>query len=199
MLNQDNYKKNARQKYSSVLICCGGGIDSTALIHYYLQKGFRIQGVHFDYGQPSCEAEQKAIVTIANYYGVNIEFAKIRPRIISEFSGEFLGRNTLLVLSALSLFKWVNGIISLGIHANAPYYDCTPEFCKHLQVLLDGYYKGTVRLNTPFLHFIKEEIFLYCSQNKVPVELTYSCETSSVKPCGICASCIERKSYDALC
>lgn len=179
-----------------VVICCGGGLDSTALIHYYLTRGLTIQGIHFDYGQPACQAERKALRAISKHYKVLIDFANLRPIITPTATGEFQGRNAILVLSALNHLKSNKGLISLGLHEDSIYYDCTPIFTQHLQALLDGYFGGLVVLDVPFLSFSKEAIFEYCLQNEVPIELTYSCERSSDRPCGTCHSCLERNRYD---
>lgn len=182
-----------------VTLCCSGGVDSTALIHYYLQRHQSIQCVHFDYGHPACEGERTALIAISQRYRVSIEYARLRPAIgnMSISTGEIYGRNALFVLSALNQVKQTEGLISLGIHAGTGYYDCTPTFAQQMQAILDGYFQGAVVLDTPFLYFSKGDIFAYCQQNSVPVELTYSCERNAMSPCGSCPSCLDRKQYDS--
>lgn len=183
----------------SVTLCCGGGVDSTALMKYYLDLGYIVRGVHFDYGHPACLGERRALMAISNYYDVLVEYSQILPAIsnVSETSVELNGRNALFVLSALNQVNQNEGLISLGIHAYSPYYDCSPSFVKNFQALLDGYYKGTVILDAPFLNFSKGDIFNYCREIRAPIELTHSCEKLSDQACGSCSSCMERNYYDS--
>jgi len=177
---------------SQALVCCGGGIDSTALLHYYLARGFTVFGVHFDYGQPACRGERRAVEAVARFYGIPFKGERLRPSINPTPTGEYKGRNTLFILSALSDQGVRNGLISLGVHANAPYYDCTPAFLRQMQDMLDGYYGGAMVVDAPFSEFSKEDIVAYCRDNEVPLHLTYSCERSSVRPCNSCLSCLDR-------
>lgn len=43
-----------------VLLLLSGGIDSTALLHFYLQKKSDILCIHFQYGQANSLSERKA-------------------------------------------------------------------------------------------------------------------------------------------
>jgi 7-cyano-7-deazaguanine synthase len=180
-----------------VVICCGGGTDSTALIPYYLDQGLDVQGVHFDYGQPSYPGESRAVRAISEYFQVPIKQAMLRPKLVIEPNGVCLGRNALFVISAAKYLKSGAGLISLGIHSGTTYYDCTPIFVSHAQRLLDGYFGGRLALDTPFLHFHKQDVFAYCKERGVPFALTYSCERNPNTPCGRCPSCLERGLYDS--
>jgi len=179
------------------VICCGGGTDSTALIAYYLARGFDIQGVHFDYGQPSFPGERHAVETICGYYAVPIRYVEVRPRLMIKSSAEYPGRNALFVLLATQLLEHRTGLVSLGIHLGTPYYDCTPIFVRQMQHVLDGYFGGSIVLDAPFLHFHKQDIYAYCREHSVPVDLTYSCERNPNTPCGECFSCLDRRQYDS--
>jgi len=185
-----------REESIKVIVCFGGGIDSTYLIHYYQQQGFDIQGIHFDYGQSACRGERRAAQAISKHYGVLINTAIIRPTIDVTSSGEFYGRNLLFMLSAINELKQFSGLISLGIHAHSIYYDCTLSFVQHAQMILDGYFNGRVVLDVPLLHGTKRDIWLQCKQDQVPVGLTFSCERGPVQPCGSCLSCQERSRHD---
>jgi len=180
-----------------ILICCSGGVDSTALIQYYQDKGYKsIRGIHFNYGQPAQAGEVRALINIAKLYQIEIEWVDLRPTIAIEQNGEFIGRNALFVLAALNCFKQSSGLISLGIHAGSVYYDCSPLFVQQMQSILDGYVEGLIKLNAPFLQFSKGDIFSYCRAHKVPVALTYSCDRNAENPCNACPSCLERNLYD---
>ena len=179
-----------------VTICYGGGIDSTSLIQYYMNEGFAVKGIHFNYGQPSYPGEHKAAQKIAQHYNIGIAFAKIQPVIDSQSRNGYFGRNLLFVLCAINYFQLHSGVIALGIHAGTEYYDCTSQFTKHLQLILDGYSGGTIQLDTPFVDFTKSDILTYCKRWEVPISVTYSCEHNSMEPCGRCLSCLDRKEHD---
>lgn len=99
---------------------------------------------------------------------------------------------TRCLLGAASNLDNAGGRLSLGIHAGTPYYDCSSSFLTDVQRLLDGYFGGTVRVEAPFVEFTKRDVFDFCLRNRVPVDLTFSCERSSDCPCGECRSCEER-------
>lgn len=83
--------------------------------------------------------------------------------------------------------------IAIGVHSGVPYYDSTEMFIADSLNILDGYFNGTVLLDAPFLSFTKHQIYEYCIENNVPLELTYSCERGNMLPCGICPSCKDRR------
>lgn len=185
-------KTRNKARKINVIVCCSGGIDSTALIHYYLEKGYQVRCVHFDYGQPALKAEVKALKRIEKHFGIKVEPLVLRPKPKYSSSGECYGRNALFILSAISLMKKPKTLISLGIHSNSIYYDSSDVFVQQLQEILNGYFDGLARLDVPLLKFTKRDIVEYCVRNEIPLDLTYSCDRSSTKPCGKCLSCKER-------
>ncbi len=184
--------KSNRSK-THVILCCSGGIDSTALIHYYLDNGYQVQGIHFDYGQPALQAEINALKTVKKYFDIRVEFAVLRPKLRHSPQGVVYGRNALFVLGSVSHIQHQQALVSLGIHGNSIYYDCSEIFVQQIQGILDGYFDGVVKLDIPFLTFSKRDIVEYCENHKIPLNLTYSCDTGSTEPCGKCLSCKERE------
>lgn len=185
---------NLRSKFP-VIVCLSGGVDSTALLYYYQSKGCPVRAIHFDYGQPSLRGERTAVNAVSDFFCLDCQRVEIQPSLSMEASGEFKGRNLVFVLAVLSQLNLDYGLISLGIHANSPYYDCTHSFVQDTQRILDGYFGGTIVLDAPWLHFSKADIYAYCQQNQIPIALTYSCERNSEFPCGCCPSCRERSRY----
>ena len=178
---------------NTVLLLVSGGIDSTALIDFYLRRGADLQCVHLSYGQPSARSEREAVEKVSAHY-------RVRTRLIdfgfplARRRDEFLGRNAMFVLVAGCL-----GIspsrVALGIHSGPHYYDCTRAFVIDCQRILDGYFSGTVRVEAPFIDFTKPDILEYCRTNEVPVGLTYSCLRRNAPPCGVCDSCLDRRKF----
>lgn len=168
-----------------------GGIDSTAILKFYLLKDVEVQCIHFQYNQPNAQSEEKAVNNITKYY-------KVKRKIITldfpmhQQGDELLFRNVLFVLAAGSL-----GIfparIALGIHRGTTFYDCSRSFIVDCQRILDGYYAGTVRLEALFADFTKSDIIKFCKKYKVPLDLTYSCQRQNHPPCEECPSCIDRR------
>jgi 7-cyano-7-deazaguanine synthase in queuosine biosynthesis len=50
----------------------GGGIDSAALIAFYLSRGTTVRGFHFNYNQPSFEGENRAVLALAQHYNISL-------------------------------------------------------------------------------------------------------------------------------
>jgi 7-cyano-7-deazaguanine synthase len=174
-----------------VIVLASGGIDSTALIDYYQRQNYEITCVHFQYSQGSALSERKAVSQISKFYSVPKRVVRISFR-LKRRKYEVIGRNALFVIGAASLLLKIQ-YIALGIHSDSPYYDSTSSFIDDCQRILDGYYDGSVILQAPFLQFSKSNIMEYCKKQKVPIELTYSCQARSSHPCGKCPSCLERK------
>lgn len=180
-----------------VVVLFSGGIDSTGLIHYYLSKNYLIKAVHFNYGQANYSKEKEAIKAIGDYYGVETSYVDFGFK-LNNSSGEYIGRNPLFILVASNLINSSNSKIAIGIHQGTAYYDCSAQFLRDCQQILDGYFGGTVLIEAPFIDFSKKHIYEYCLINNVPIHLTYSCEKSNVKPCGECSSCKDRRILNGL-
>lgn len=179
-------------KNRSVIVLLSGGIDSAALVNYYLDEGYKVYGLHLQHGQYSGESERLSAIKIAEYYKINLKIEKLGFQ-INRRKYELICRNALFVLVAASMLPENIGMIAIGIHSGCDYYDSTGNFIDDCQCLLDGYFHGTVNIDAPFINFTKEEIYDYCIDKSVPIHLTYSCETMNNTPCGSCPSCIDRR------
>ena len=89
-------------------------------------------------------------------------------------------------------------MIAAGIHEGSPYYDCSEGFLKCVQVIVDGYTAGSIKIVAPFLKWNKAMIWEFCGESKLPVDLTYSCEKGGSRPCRTCPSCKDREALRAL-
>jgi 7-cyano-7-deazaguanine synthase len=149
-----------------------------------------------DYGQSSATAERHAAERIADHYGC-AHTALCFNGASLKHAGEIRGRNALLLLIGLTEWAPASGKIALGVHAGTSYADCTLGFISHMQKIFDLYTGGEVVAATPFLALSKREIWEYARTNKVPVEMTHSCEAGT-NPCGTCTSCVDRNLLHAL-
>ena len=191
MENQSRVKDSG-----TVVVLMSGGIDSTACVDFYIQKGWVVSGLFVDYGQVPRERELSAARTIAEFYGVGLSSLHLKPA-ESKCPGEVVGRNAFLLLTALLELSPFTGILAIGIHEGTRYYDCGPTFVNSVQELLDGYTEGRVQIGAPFLQWSKPDIWEYCRVRSVPVHLTYSCEAGAAEPCGQCRSCHDLRALNA--
>jgi 7-cyano-7-deazaguanine synthase len=176
-----------------VLVLSSGGLDSTALIDFYLRRKATVRYIHFQYGQSNGQSEAKAVKEVAEYFKVEGQVAKLEFPLMKR-KDEVVGRNAMFVMAAACL-RPPPMRIALGIHSGQSYYDCSNSFVVDCQRLLDGYFGGMVRVETPFLRFGKADIANYCRANHVPMYLTYSCLRQNYPPCGECSSCRDRSSF----
>lgn len=181
-------KPSSRNYSGYVEILSSGGIDSTALIHYYLSKGFNVVARFIDYGQLSRHIERKTVKMICSYYKVKLKTITVKGGVELSF-GEIVGRNSLLLDMALMNFREKNGLVSIGIHSGTDYLDCSKSFIDMMQDIYDLYSNGRIIIDTPFIYWTKDEIIQYCIEYQIPLHLCYSCESGQDQPCNQCESC----------
>lgn len=184
---------NLRGLNPEVLILLSGGIDSTACLNFYLRLGRTPFGLFVDYGQRAASREWQAVCDVASFY--NIPTTRLQWQGRNKSAGLILGRNAFLIAAALMEKPASVSVIATGIHSDTEYADCSPAFVIKMQAVLDTYEKAHVRLAAPFLDWTKVDIVQYCLMERVPVDLTYSCERGS-EPCGYCLSCKDRELID---
>ncbi|MFJ8518989.1 7-cyano-7-deazaguanine synthase [Lysinibacillus xylanilyticus] len=182
------------RKSNTVLVLASGGIDSAAVIKYYLSKNYMVSVLFYNYQQATKDKELKAIQSICDYYEVKLTKISLGFS-LKNIKGEYVGRNALFLTIALSFLPSSYSRVAMGIHSGTPYYDCSETFLLDYQEILDGYFGGTVLFEAPFLHFTKEQIIDFCMTENVPINLTYSCERGSEEICNECPSCIDRSVY----
>ena len=79
------------------------------------------------YGQAAAPQEECSATQLAELLQANLAVVDFHaPRRFA--AGEIRGRNAFLVIAALMMCELKSGVITLGIHAGTPYYDCTPGF-----------------------------------------------------------------------
>lgn len=208
----------------NILISFSGGLDSTTLLAYYLDKGFDVSVVSFTYGSKHNKYENKAANDLLLFYrelyqkpipSFFIDLSKIFQSIKSNLllSGGAIpegnykdttmqqtvvpGRN-LIFSSILSGIAESNKItsIGLGVHAGDHfiYPDCRPAFIQSLNETIKYSTDNKVQVHCPFLHKTKTEILRIGLELKVPYHLTRTCYKNQPTPCGKCGSCDERLS-----
>jgi len=138
-----------------------------------------------DYGQPARVEEGAAAERIADSFGVTHRNVTIHGLPVPD--GEILGRNALLVVTAMMAIPPPQTIV-LGIHEGTEYWDCSREFVGRMQGLMNDYAAGAVQLLAPFSALSKSAVHVLAKELGVDLSLTYSCERAG-GPCGACLSC----------
>jgi 7-cyano-7-deazaguanine synthase len=73
------------------------------------------------------------------------------------------------------------------------HYDSTYEAVKKLRELVDVGTKGQIRLVTPLINYLKQDIIGMAVEMGVPMNKTWSCYEKGNEPCGKCRACYERR------
>lgn len=183
--------------HAAVIVLVSGGLDSASCVVYYKSKRYNVKAVFVDYGQKATRMELLSARALAAHYKVPLQ--KLRLDVGTRFGeGEVFCRNAVLLLSALMANPTFKGIISIGIHSDSPYYDCSVSFVSLMKRLISEYSDGRVLLDVPFLRWNKRMIFDFAKSRRVPLSLTYSCERGGKKPCGECLSCRDLRALYAI-
>jgi 7-cyano-7-deazaguanine synthase len=181
-----------RNEKPIVYVLLSGGIDSAACVHFYKGKSYSVRPVFVSYGQPAEQAESKSARKISQFYGLRLRTISVAGLNVPK-SGEIIGRNLLLAAAALMRSGIRGNLVAIGIHHGTRYYDCSSRFIETCTTLFSGYTDGRVGFAAPFAMLSKSDIWEYCKDGRVPVRLTWSCETSSKRACGKCLSCRDKE------
>jgi 7-cyano-7-deazaguanine synthase len=174
------------------VVLLSGGLDSAACAHLLLGEGYRVRGLFVDFGQAAARQEAVAVAQLSQ--ALKIETESITVRSENSFgAGELVGRNAFLLLTAMFLGKAHRGLLTLGIHAGTPYFDCSPPFVSRMQQVVQEHTDGRLQVVAPFIDWHKPQIHEYFAKSGLPLEATYSCESGTIPPCGSCASCRDRR------
>lgn len=185
-------KKRPSHDRPAVVVLLSGGIDSASVLAAYIAARHPARAIFVDYGQPARRSELAAARALARLHSIRLDVVKLGVQLTSD-NGQFFARNALLVLLAAAAESSRPLIVGLGIHSASPYYDTTSVFRADIQRVLDGYAAGTITLGAPFLEMTKGSVVKFARRHKVPLGLTYSCETKNAPACGECPSCRDRR------
>jgi len=207
-------------KQPVAVLCFSGGMDSTTLAALYVDKGYRLGLLSFDYGQRHGPREIAAARDVAEYYEADhvvLDLSAIGDLMVGSaltdpevevpdghYAEESMritvvpNRNAIMANIAIGIAS-SNGadVVALGIHAgdHAVYPDCRPEFVKALRQCATHALKGfhTPALETPFINISKTKIAGLASTLGAPLHLSWSCYKGGLLHCGTCGTCTERK------
>lgn len=106
-------------------------------------------------------------------------------------------RNGLFLSSAASMALSLGcEVLYYGAHhddwAGNAYPDCSAAFVEAMNAAIVEGTGGELRLEAPFVTWSKADIVKKGLALGVPYALTWSCYEGGEKPCGICATCLDR-------
>lgn len=199
-----------------VILSLSGGLDSSVLLAYYLNKGYKVATVSFEYNSKHNLHELRAARNIAGYYGVSnlkvdlrnaflfTKSALIQTKTVipeGHYNDEKMkqtvvpGRN-LIFTSVLATVaeSWNIDTVALAVHSGDHhiYPDCRPEFVKSLNETVQLSSEEKVKVKTPFLSMFKSNIVKLGDELNIPFQLTRTCYSRKPYACGKCGSCMER-------
>ena len=194
-----------------------GGLDSATAAALALERGDRVIGLSFDYGQRhrrelQAATELATVLGFAEHHQVAVNLAAwggsslTDPSLAIPSDGVqdgvipstyVPGRNTVFIALALSLAE-ARGAerVVLGVNAidYSGYPDCRPDYLEAFQGLADlatraGREGHGARLWAPLVRWSKADIVREALRLEVPIEATWSCYSGGEEPCGLCDSC----------
>ena len=202
---------------STAIALLSGGLDSATAAALALERGDRVIGLSFDYGQRhrrelAAAAELASVLGLAEHHRVAVNLAAwggssltdpsvalpvdgLQPDLIP--STYVPGRNTVFIAIGLSLAE-ARGAERLVLGVNAVDYsgypDCRPDYLAAFQSLAElasraGREGRGARLWAPLIQLSKVDIVREALRLGVPIDRTWSCYSGGEHPCGVCDSC----------
>lgn len=204
---------------NKVVLGLSGGMDSTTLCAYYLEKEYEVYPIVFNYGSKHNKYENEAALRICEYYHLPqpkfVELPFINQLFKSNLlqsggeipEGHYQSENmsqtvvparNIIFLSIMAGYAWsINAeTVAFGAHSgdHAIYEDCRPIFSAAINTAILAGTGERVKVEAPFLNFDKTMILQmgYNPVLQVPYELTRTCYKDQELACGKCGSCQER-------
>lgn len=193
------------------ILLASGGLDSTTLAYWLLNKDIFFIPLFIDYGQHCAKTElttlkevlPKSAVELLEIIDVSSIYNKSKSRFIHEpdlWKDQVIAddlylpyRNILLLTIGASIAQTLgyNYVYSAFINSNhAKEIDCSNQFFESMSKIIDEY--GSVNIEMPFLALSKYEVAKIGVELKAPIGETFSCQASSQIPCGVCPNCVDR-------
>lgn len=206
----------------AVVLLSGGIDSATCLAHAVNEWGpENVLALSIIYGQKHVR-ELQAAVNVADFYGVQYmrqDFTEVfqfsdctllkgRADVpykayaeqtdgktpVSTYvpfrNGLFLSYATAIALSIGAADIWCG--VHLDDATGAAYPDCSVHFIVGMGTAIREGSGNQVHLRAPFMYLNKTEVVKEGLRLKAPYHLTWSCYEGGFKPCGKCATCIDR-------
>lgn len=199
------------------ILILSGGIDSTTLLYYLLDKGYEVEAISFLYGQKHFKEIEyaKEICKELKIKHDIIDMSFLGPLLNSSLTqkdidipeGHYASENMestvvphrnlmmLTIANAIGMSRGINKVAfaaHLGDHFIYP--DCKPRFKDIAESTLkmsSGFTEG-VEIIAPFMYIDKTDILRVGLNLEVPYKKTWSCYVGGDRPCLKCGTCCER-------
>ena len=163
------------------LLLCSGGLDSTTLAFWLMERNVDFTPLFFDYGQHCAEKEWATLSKVLppsavpklEKVDISAVFRGSRSRLVVEpdlwhedVKDEelYIPYRTLLffsVAAAIAQTRGLEGVYSAFINSNhAKELDCTASFLNQLDALAESV--GPVRFHLPFRNWSKTQVVVAC-------------------------------------
>jgi len=204
-------------KNEKAIVLFSGGLDSTTVLAYALDKGFDVIPLIFSYGQRHIQEIKKGSATLEKYglgskavvFEMNLKLfsncsllnndIKIPDQLSQGIPSTYVPSRNLIFLSIASGFAETVKASKIFIGVNSVDYsgypDCRPEFIKKFnETIKVGTKQGiesSIMVEAPLIDMSKKEIIQLGISLNVDYSLTHSCYNPSRKglSCGVCDSC----------
>jgi 7-cyano-7-deazaguanine synthase len=189
---------------SVVVILVSGGIDSTVLLSYLIDKGLPVCPLFINYGQRSAKCESLSFTNSCNRLStpqrIHIDVPGIsrltRNQLTSQYSKDpwFPMRNSLLVdLAALHAQSIGSNTVAIGLTEGPTFPDTSELFIRKATQAISLSLGTPFQVVAPFRSLRKSEVVSLASGLNVRLSDTYSCFIGEPNHCGSCQGCISRK------
>lgn len=199
------------------MLALSGGMDSTTIFYWALNKGYDLSVVSFYYGQNHSKeldfAEEHCKINNVSYQKIDISFlGEITSKVSSLTQGAkyipegFYSNNNMkstvvpfrngIILSILTAVAETEDcdIILYGAHSgdHAIYPDCRVEFVNNMVKAIEEGTYNKIQMQAPFINYNKISILKEGIELGINYSKTWTCYKGGKEPCGKCGSCVER-------
>ncbi|MDH7556762.1 MAG: 7-cyano-7-deazaguanine synthase QueC [Candidatus Methanosuratincola sp.] len=195
------------------VVVVSGGLDSTTVLYYALERGFSAFPLTFDYGQIA-RAEIRSAEAVSRRLGLPWRLVDLSGlsdlymgatslvdrgiEITREFSRPIIVpfRNAVLLSAAVAYADSIGArLVLYGAHASDAenYPDCRREFVEAMERAARLGTGSEISIEAPLLSLKKSEVVRLGARLGVPFELTWSCYRDGEVHCGSCESCENRR------
>lgn len=174
------------------VLLLSGGIDSMVCLSLLLRAQHEVEAIHINYNQAANEFEQEAAVAIAEAFGIPL-FVSTMDLTRSFNAGEIPYRNAALIFAAAMAMSHRADEVAIGVHAGVSYPDCSDTFLGAMRKAIQTSSENRLGLIAPLIQWHKHQIIAFALDERLPIQLTYSCEVGAQPPCGKCRSCQDRE------
>ena len=202
------------------VVCVSGGLDSCVTAALAAER-HRLAFLHARYGQRTSDKEHECFLRLAEFFEVELRLVVDLPS-LGQIGGSSLTdpsipvregppesgaiptsyvpfRNAHLLAAAVSWAEVIGArkvFIGAVWEDSSGYPDCRPDFYRAFgeAVRLGTRPESSIEIVTPVIELSKADIVRTGAELAAPFELTWSCYQSESTPCGVCESCVLRRS-----